>query len=147
MAVGDPSDDLDGLRGTHRVAVVYPDHQHRDAQDVGEQDELLALVVRDVAGPGEEVYPLEPLLLSEFHLADERVQVSDEALHDLSEPLGFGVPEARKHRPREILVGKGARPVGRCILSLIHASSFSESSAQATFSTTMAMPWPMHMVA
>jgi hypothetical protein len=119
------------------VAVVYPNNQHRDAQDVREQDKLLALVVCDVAGPREQVYPLEPLLLSEFHLADERVQVPDEALHDLPESLRLGVSEAREHCPCEILVSKVVFSTGGCILSLIHSSFFSERSTQIPFSTSV----------
>src|SRR5215217_1890747 len=43
-----------GLGGAGWLLVVDPDDQHRRAQGIGEQ-ELLALVVGHVAGPGEEV--------------------------------------------------------------------------------------------
>ena len=53
------------LGGPAGVAVVDADDLHREAEHVGEQNELLALVVGDVARAGEEVDPGEPLLLGE----------------------------------------------------------------------------------
>src|SRR5207248_1299061 len=82
------------------------------------------LVVGDVTGTGQEVYPPEPLLLRQLHLADERMQVPDEALHDLPEPLRLGVPEAGEHRSREVLVSQVARSVCyEFLLVLVHLFS------------------------
>ncbi|MNP37614.1 hypothetical protein D3C76_1310720 [compost metagenome] len=58
--------------------------QHRYAKGVRQQDEFLAhLAVALVAGLGQETYPFKPLLLGQFNLADKRMQVPHQALHDL----------------------------------------------------------------
>jgi hypothetical protein len=73
--------------------VVLRHYQHRQAQHVGQEDELLAFVVRDVAAAGEELDALEPLLLGQFDLAREVVQVPHQAGHDAREARvpGFGM--------------------------------------------------------
>ena len=97
------------LRRLRRAPVVDPDDQHREPEHVGEQHELLALVVGDVARAGEEVDPREPLLLGQLHLGRERVQMPDEALRDRLEALGVGARERRHDGVREVLVGQVAR--------------------------------------
>ncbi|MNP17857.1 hypothetical protein D3C76_1103010 [compost metagenome] len=58
--------------------------QHRHAQGVREQDELLAYqAIARVAGVGQEADAFEPLLFGQLNLTDESVQVPDQALHDL----------------------------------------------------------------
>ena len=59
--------------------MVERDDHHRQAEHVGEQDELLALVVALLADRGEELDALEPFLLGELHVAREGVQVLDGA--------------------------------------------------------------------
>src|SRR5215217_1093224 len=117
------------LGGTGWLLVVDPDDKHRHAQGVGEQDELLALIVGHVASPGEEIDGLKPFLLGQSHLAYEGVQVPDEALHDLLETRRPAAIEARKHRLGEFLVRQISRPARhRPGLALIHLFSFPKVS-------------------
>ena len=67
--------------------MAYRIDEHGDAEDVGEEDELLAPGVADLAGAGQEVDAQAPLLLRQPHLADESVQVMDEAAHHLAQPV------------------------------------------------------------
>ena len=97
---------------SRRAPVVDPHHQHREPEHVGEQHELLALVVGDVARAGEEVDPREPLLLGQLHLARERVQVLDEALRDRLEALRLRAVERRQDGVRQILVRQVASAQG-----------------------------------
>ncbi|MGY3129532.1 hypothetical protein ACVWZM_000214 [Bradyrhizobium sp. USDA 4501] len=57
--------------------------QHLDAEDVGDQDELVALLVRDVAGAAQEFACGEPLGEGQVDLLAEVVHVADQARHDL----------------------------------------------------------------
>src|SRR6266511_5654780 len=93
-----------GLGGPRRPAVVYPDGEHGDAEDVGQEDELLALAGGDLPGAGQEVDAAAPLLLGELHLPHEGVQVPDEALHDRAEPVAGRLLEAGEHRLRQLVV-------------------------------------------
>ena len=72
-----------------RRLVVERDHHHRQAEDVGEQDELLALVVALLADGGEELDAFEPFFFRELHLACECVQVLHRAGDDLPEAFVF----------------------------------------------------------
>ena len=58
-----------------------PRSSARGAEGVGEQHELLALVVGDVPDPGQEIDRVVPLL-GETDVADEVVQVYSQRLHD-----------------------------------------------------------------
>ena len=60
--------------------------QHRQAEDVRQQDELLPVVVALVAGAGEEVDRLLPLGDGQLDVAGERVQVLHERGEDLAQP-------------------------------------------------------------
>ncbi len=60
--------------------------QHRQPEDVRQQDELLPLVVALVPGPGEEVDRRLPLGDRQLDVAGERVQVPDERDQDLAQP-------------------------------------------------------------
>ena len=95
------------LRGAGRAAVVHADDEHRQPERVGGEDELLALVVGDVAGAREEVDGGEPLLLGELDLAGEGVEMADERLHDLAQPAGRGCRRSWPRRP-----GSGRRRRG-----------------------------------
>ena len=75
-----------------RLSMVHADHEHRHAQDVGQQDELLALVVGDVPGLGQEVDRVAHSS-SVSRTSRERVQMPDEALYDLLEALRRAVAE------------------------------------------------------
>jgi hypothetical protein len=65
-------------------------HQHRDAEHVGEQDELLPRAVALVAGGGEKRDRLRPLALGELDILDERVQVPNQRPQDL--PAAITLP-------------------------------------------------------
>ena len=79
------------------VRRVDRDGQHREPEDVGEQDELLAAVVGDVPDAGQELDRLRPLLLGQPDVAGERVQVGDERLQDLARARIGRLVEARAH--------------------------------------------------
>ena len=81
-----------------RGFVVDRDGLHGGAEDVGEQDELLALVVGDVPGVGEEPDRGVPFVLGQPDLADEGVQVPGQGLHQL--PSAAGPGPARRRRGR-----------------------------------------------
>jgi hypothetical protein len=60
--------------------------QHRQPEDVGQQDELLPLVVGLLPHPGQEVDRLLPLRDRQLNVAGERVQVPHQRDQDLAEP-------------------------------------------------------------
>jgi hypothetical protein len=98
--------------GRARLGLVVEryDH-HRKAEHVGEQDELLALVVALLADGGHELDALEPFLLGELHLARECVQVLHRGGHDFLEALVLRLAE-----PLDDLGGE------RVLVELAHAS-------------------------
>jgi hypothetical protein len=65
--------------------LLSPTTSIESPRHVGEQDELLSLVVGDVAGAGEEVDAGEPLLLGQPDLGGEGVEVAHERLQDLAQ--------------------------------------------------------------
>ena len=75
-------------------AVVDRLHEHRDPEDVGQQDELLPHVVAHLAGAGEERDRGAPLLLGQLHVLDECMQVVDQRGQHLPEPRVRGTGEA-----------------------------------------------------
>ena len=77
-------------------------HEHRDAQSVGPQNELLAFVIRDVAGVGEDLDRRGPLVLRELDFRDKRVQVAYERLHDRAQPRVGASVEAGDSRRRDV---------------------------------------------
>ncbi|MNG27265.1 hypothetical protein D3C84_1123630 [compost metagenome] len=59
--------------------------QHRNAKGVRQQDEFLAhQAIALVPGVGQKTNAFDPLLFGQFDLADKRMQVAHQALHDLS---------------------------------------------------------------
>jgi hypothetical protein len=82
--------------------------EHRKAEGVRPEDELLAPVVRDVARLGEDPDALLPLALGQADLGGEGVKVAREALHEGAQPLVLGAFEARDHRRGD--VGRGGAP-------------------------------------
>lgn len=90
------------LSAAGRLVVVLRHRQHRQAQHVRQQDELLALIVGDVAAAGQELDALEPLLFGQLHLACKGMQVLHETVHDALEPR-----VCRLRLPREHGVGDG----------------------------------------
>ena len=62
------------------------DDHHRQAERVGEEDELGALVGRDLAGAGQELQAGEPFLGLQIDLAGEGVHMLDQRRHDLAQP-------------------------------------------------------------
>ena len=85
----------------HGLVVERNDH-HRKTEHVGEQDELLALVVALLADRGQELDAFEPFLLGQLHLARERVQVLHRGGHDLPQAGVLGLLQ-----PRDDGVGQG----------------------------------------
>lgn len=67
------------------LGVVDAVDEQRQAQDVGQQDELVAHVAADLAGGDEEVYGGHPLLGAQARLARKIVQVRDEARHEVAQ--------------------------------------------------------------
>ena len=76
------------------ICIDAPEH-------VGEQDELLTSVVGDVPGRGEELDGAPPFVLGEPHLAQERVQMTGERLHQFLQARIRGVVEGRDHALHE----------------------------------------------
>src|SRR6478672_7197198 len=76
-----------GLGRASGGVVVHDDHLHRRPEDVGQQDELLPLVVGHMADAGEEVDPLLPLTLRQPDFADEGVQMLDQRGQYRLQPL------------------------------------------------------------
>ena len=52
--------------------------QHRNPEDVGEQNELLAIVRTHLAGPRQKLDRVSPLLVTGRRLADECMQMPDQ---------------------------------------------------------------------
>ncbi len=69
------------------------DH-HGDAERIGEQNKLLALVIALVPGVGEKPDALKPLFLCELNLLHKGVQVFHQAGHDLFDPGRRGLRQA-----------------------------------------------------
>jgi hypothetical protein len=97
--------------------MVLRNGEHRDAERVGKQDELLALVVGDVAGGGEELDAFEPLRLGEVVLLHEFVQMAHQRGEDLLQArVGAGL-EATDDRLGDVVLGDiahlGETPVVR----------------------------------
>ena len=67
-------------------AMVDTVHQHADADDVGGQDEFLALVGREFSGAGQPFDGGHPFLFGRLYVADEGMKVTDHGLHDLAQP-------------------------------------------------------------
>ena len=114
------------LGGAGRAAVVHAHHEHRQPEGVGGEDELLALVVGDVAGAREEVDGGEPLLLGELDLAGEGVQVAHQRLQDLAQAGIGGALEAGLDGTGQVGVGEVA-PLFRGRL-VGHPSTFARAA-------------------
>src|SRR5208337_5495819 len=64
--------------------VVHSVDQHRNPEDIGEQDELLAVLGAHLASLSEKLDRVSPLLVTERRLAEDRMQVPDQHLHHLA---------------------------------------------------------------
>ena len=73
-------------RGLGRGLVVQRIDEGRDAENVGQQDELLPDRGARVADGGKELDPLQPFGRGEVHLAGKRMQVLHRGFHDLTQP-------------------------------------------------------------
>jgi hypothetical protein len=87
-----------GLGAGVRFVVVHDHRQHGQAQDIGQQNELLSLRVGDVTGLGQELDALEPFGLGQLHLARKPVQVPNQTEHDFFESGIRCVGQAFEHR-------------------------------------------------
>ena len=117
----------DGRFGDRVVGgMIDGDGLHRQAEHVREQDELLAPVVGDVPGRGQELDRGRPLGLGQPDLAGEGVQVSWSAPSITSRRRGSGVcVEAREHGlgQRRLAGGPGSSSsVGHDVSSWIRRS-------------------------
>ena len=86
--------------------MVETDHEHRSTENVGEEDELLAPLVGDTSGLGEELDPIQPFVFRQLDIGDETVQVSDERVENYPQTVRLRIFEARSRRLREGLVGE-----------------------------------------
>jgi len=68
--------------------------QHRNAQNVRQQDQLLAAFGTHLAGTGEKVDGLPPLALLHLRFADDRMQMADDDLYDLLQSGALRVTHA-----------------------------------------------------
>jgi len=89
-----------GFGGALGFAVIDEIDHHRDAERVGEEDELLALVAAHLARFGQDLDRLKPLRLGQLDLFDEGVEMANEAQHDLPQPR-----VRRRGKPRQYLGG------------------------------------------
>ena len=87
----DPECGRDEASHEHRHDEQEPPDEHAEADDVREQNELLALVVALLANGGEEVDACAPLLDGDVGLAGKVVQVANQRRHDLEETRIRGV--------------------------------------------------------
>ena len=83
------------------LVLVQRDRQHRQAEHVGQQDELLTLVVALLAGRRQERDGALPFAFGQSVLAGEVVEVRDEAGHQLLQARIGRVGETIDHCPRD----------------------------------------------
>src|SRR6185437_9153080 len=83
--------------------MVLRHHQHRDAERVGQEDELLPLVVALVAGGGQELDAAQPFGLAQLRLANEGVQVPYQRAQDLLQARVVAAFEAGEDRVRDVV--------------------------------------------
>ena len=94
------------LRRTADAAVVDRLDQHRDTQDVGEQDQLLSLAGAPSPGIGEEIDGSLPLGPRQLDLLDEVVQMADQLGEHLPQSwIGCGT-EALGHDLGRTVLGE-----------------------------------------
>jgi hypothetical protein len=74
-----------GRRRLRVEAVVHLDDEHRQPEHIGGEDELLPLLVADLAGGGQPLHRGHPLGLGQPHLPREVVQVPHERGHQLGQ--------------------------------------------------------------
>ena len=127
LAVGQLRGTLDvegaehGGRRRRRVEpVVHLDDEHRQAEDVGGEDELLALLGADLPGRRQPLHRGHPLGLGQPDLAGEVVQVAHQRGHDLGQARVFAV--AQRSTARSVMLSSvtsctgtscdGTRPAG-----------------------------------
>ena len=90
--------------------------EHREAERVRPEDELLPVAVRDSSGLGELGDHALPLLPREPHLGDESVEVPRQGPHHLPQPRIRAAVEARDRRRGDLLGTRGAH-AGLCDLT------------------------------
>src|SRR4029079_14274489 len=122
--------------------VVDEIHQHRDAERVRYEDELLALVVAHVAGVGEEFDSRHPLVRRRAHFAHEGVQVLDQARHHFLEARIFRVLDPAQHFGDERLFVEIADGHGKLLLisAMLPSRPSKADSLKILFASTKEKP-------
>lgn len=69
--------------------------QHREAQRIAEQDELLSLVMTEMAGSGQEADGHRPFLLAQADIPGKSMQMLDQRRHDFGQARINVPPHAR----------------------------------------------------
>jgi hypothetical protein len=101
-----------GVRCAVLIAVVDRVDQHRDAEDVGQQDELLTRRIRLVSGTRQKIDRGHPLVERQVDVAHERVQVLDQSGQQRARARIGGVRKALDDRLGELgIVERGHRIV------------------------------------
>jgi hypothetical protein len=82
--IGDVERPEHGVLGrTARSAVVDGIDQHGKAQRVGQQDELLPVLIAHLAGAGQEIDGVVPLALAQIHILGKGMQMLHQRAHHL----------------------------------------------------------------
>ncbi len=71
------------LGGAGRTPVIDRVNQHRQAERIGQKDELLPLLRADLPGPCQKIDAEVPFILGQVDFAREVVEMLDEASHHL----------------------------------------------------------------
>ena len=79
--------------------------QHADPEDIGEQDEFLALFRRKFPGPGEPFHGHQPFVLLQIHVTRKTVKVLDQRLHDLPQSRGVASLPLLQRKIGQIFLG------------------------------------------
>ena len=77
--------------------------QHRNAQRIGQQDELLPRCTAHLTGAGQEVDGMLPFGLCRLDITHEIVKMADQAFADFFNPRRSGLPHAIDGGIRDIM--------------------------------------------
>ncbi|MCY1557300.1 hypothetical protein D9M68_941420 [compost metagenome] len=102
--------------------VVHRHREHGQAQRVGQQDELLALVVALLAGGGEELNARHPFGFGELDLARKGVQVLHQAGHDLLQTRVRRLRQAREHGLGDVVLIEVSQRLSPVLLRVVRSA-------------------------